>query len=170
MWRHRETSVVPIEHTIDVRLSERYLQWYFQWASLALLGVDDQLDDAPERMPGGLHDVVPDAPELYKPEALILGLSFVLGEEGVAGKGACSWQEGTSRSETGAGGVPHVQLFFGMYDTPPRSSSQGFVGPKISMGVDAEVDVLHPVALVDVSSLLYLGVDDDIDVMFLVVG
>ncbi|MED6144610.1 hypothetical protein PIB30_017344 [Stylosanthes scabra] len=41
LWRDRDTNLVPVDHNFGVRSSRRYLQWYFQWARLSLLGVDD---------------------------------------------------------------------------------------------------------------------------------
>ncbi|MED6162271.1 hypothetical protein PIB30_068829 [Stylosanthes scabra] len=70
----RQTRLVPIHGAFDLSPSRRYLQWYFQWAHLSLVGAGDQLDHAAGVVPDDLHDEVPDTPDLPQPDGDDIGV------------------------------------------------------------------------------------------------
>ncbi|XLR06643.1 hypothetical protein S83_034581 [Arachis hypogaea] len=68
MWRDRGLSRVRIYHSIDLRPSQRYIQWYVGWAHLVLVGHGDQQDPMAGPIPPDLSDYTPQAPELRQPK------------------------------------------------------------------------------------------------------
>ncbi|XP_057744160.1 serine/threonine-protein phosphatase 7 long form homolog [Arachis stenosperma] len=64
MWQDRRLSRVRIYHSIDLRPSQKYIQWYLGWAHLVLVGQGDQQDPIAGHIPPDLSDYTPHAPEL----------------------------------------------------------------------------------------------------------
>ncbi|MED6146103.1 hypothetical protein PIB30_031587 [Stylosanthes scabra] len=68
MWQGRAAHRLPLDLHPDLRPSRSYLEWYFQWANLVLVGRGDEQDQLVQHVPLDLPVFDLPAPQLHQPE------------------------------------------------------------------------------------------------------